>query len=40
MALFKLLLKGFEFPAGLSGQHSNFRFVFQLRHFDAATRPG
>jgi len=35
MALFKLLLKGFEFPAGLTGPHSNFRLVFQLRHFDA-----
>jgi hypothetical protein len=37
MALFKLLLKGFEFPADLTGIHSNFRFVFQLRHFDAGS---
>jgi hypothetical protein len=36
MALFKLLVKGFEFPASLPGKNSNFRFVFQLRHFDAA----
>ena len=35
MALFKLLLKGFEFPAGLPARNSNFRLVFQLRHFDA-----
>ena len=35
MALFKLLLKGFEFPASLPAKNSNFRFVFQLRHFDA-----
>ena len=36
MALFKLLLKGFEFPAALPGKHSNFRFVFELRHFDSS----
>ena len=36
MALFKLLLKGFEFPADLPAKNSNFRFVYQLRHFDAA----
>jgi hypothetical protein len=36
MALFKLLLKGFEFPAGLPPKNSNFRLVFELRHFDAA----
>ena len=37
MALFKLLLKGFEFPADLPARNSNFRLVFQLRHFDAAS---
>jgi hypothetical protein len=37
MALFKLLLKGFEFPANLPAKNANFRFVFHLRHFDAAT---
>jgi hypothetical protein len=37
MALFKLLLKGFEFPANLPAKNSNFRFVYQLRHFDAAS---
>ena len=37
MALFKLLLKGFEFPPNLPGKHANFRFVFQLRHFDASS---
>jgi hypothetical protein len=37
MALFKLLLKGFEFPANLPAKHANFRFVFHLRHFDAAS---
>jgi hypothetical protein len=36
MALFKLLLKGFEFPANLPAKQANFRFVYQLRHFDAA----
>lgn len=35
MALFKLLLEGFEFPAALTGRNANFRFVLQLRHFDA-----
>jgi len=35
MALFKMLLKGFEFPPNLPAKNSNFRFVFQLRHFDA-----
>jgi hypothetical protein len=35
MALFKLLLQGFEFPASLAARNANFRFVFQLRHFDA-----
>ena len=37
MALFKLLLKGFEFPADLPARNSNFRLVFQLRHFDATS---
>jgi hypothetical protein len=36
MALFKLLLKGFEFPANLPASRANFRFVYELRHFDAA----
>jgi hypothetical protein len=35
MALFKLLLKGFEFPANLPPKNSNFRLVFQIRHFDS-----
>jgi hypothetical protein len=37
MALFKLLLKGFEFPANLPAKNANFRFVFHLRHFDATS---
>ena len=37
MALFKLLLKGFEFPANLPAKNANFRFVYQLRHFDATS---
>jgi hypothetical protein len=37
MALFKLLLKGFEFPPSLPARHANFRFAFHLRHFDSTS---
>lgn len=38
MALYRLLLKGFEFPSDLADNKANFRFFFYLRHFDATSK--
>ena len=35
MSSFQIILTGFEFPAGLPNNRANFRFVVDLRYFDA-----